>query len=66
VGEKVRHGKKYLMFEIKDNGKGIPSNLLDNIFDEQITDEREENWDGTGLGLPICLTVCKNMHAFIK
>jgi len=54
------------MFEIKDNGKGIPKNKMDQIFNEQETDENAENWDGTGLGLPICLTLCRNMNAFIK
>jgi len=30
------------------------------------TDEEEGNWDGTGLGLPICLKLITNMHAFIR
>jgi len=54
------------MFEIKDNGKGIPKDKLAKIFNEKETDESAENWDGTGLGLPICLSICKNMDAFIK
>mmetsp|Transcript_14253 Transcript_14253/g.11746 ORF Transcript_14253/g.11746 Transcript_14253/m.11746 type:complete len:118 (+) Transcript_14253:1161-1514(+) len=54
------------MFEIKDNGKGITKEKLPKIFDEKETDENGENWDGTGLGLPICLSICKNMDAFIK
>lgn len=54
------------MFEIKDNGRGIPKDKLRSIFDEQETDESADNWDGTGLGLPICLTICKSMDAFIR
>jgi len=54
------------MFEVKDNGKGIPKDKIGRIFQEQETDESAENWDGTGLGLPICLTICNNMNAFIR
>lgn len=54
------------MFEVKDNGKGISKDKLRKIFDEKETDERGDNWDGTGLGLPICLTICKNMNSSIK
>jgi len=54
------------MFEVKDNGKGIPIEKIYSIFDEQETDESADNWDGTGLGLPICLTICRSMNAFIK
>jgi len=66
VGSKIIPNSKYLMFEIRDDGKGIPKEKLSLIFNEQETDESAENWDGTGLGLPICLTICKNMDAFIK
>mmetsp|Transcript_14244 Transcript_14244/g.11741 ORF Transcript_14244/g.11741 Transcript_14244/m.11741 type:complete len:92 (+) Transcript_14244:501-776(+) len=66
VGAQIIKNKNYLMFEIQDNGIGIPQNKLDNIFNEQETDQTGENWDGTGLGLPICLTLCKNMDGFIK
>jgi len=66
VGAKMIENQSYLMFEIKDNGKGIPKNKMDKIFNEQETEDNNENWDGTGLGLPICLTLCKNMNAFIK
>lgn len=54
------------MFEVKDNGKGIPANKIHKIFDEKESDESDNNWDGTGLGLPICLTICKRMGAFIR
>jgi len=54
------------MFEIKDNGRGIPLDKLRVIFDEKETDDTNENWDGTGLGLPICLNICRNMNAFIR
>lgn len=54
------------MFEITDNGKGIPANKIKKIFDEKETDECDGNWDGTGLGLPICKTICISMQAFIR
>jgi len=56
----------YLMFDVKDNGKGIPQSKMGKIFNEKESDESAENWDGTGLGLAISLNLCKNMNAFIK
>lgn len=66
VGSAINYNQLYIMFEIKDNGKGIPQDKLRKIFDEKETDESAENWDGTGLGLPICLNICKNMNSFIR
>lgn len=43
------------MIQIKDNGKGIPKDKLTSVFLEKETNDTIENWDGTGLGLPICL-----------
>mmetsp|Transcript_5395 Transcript_5395/g.4774 ORF Transcript_5395/g.4774 Transcript_5395/m.4774 type:complete len:184 (+) Transcript_5395:574-1125(+) len=65
VGADIKYNQFYLMFEITDNGKGIPQDKLAIIFNDLESDQKEDNWDGTGLGLPICLTICKNMNAFI-
>jgi len=66
VGSKTRLNQLYLKFEINDNGRGISKDKIGKIFDEQETDQSGENMDGTGLGLPICLAICKNMDGFIK
>lgn len=41
--------KDYTVIEIKDNGPGIPSSVIDNLFDLFFTTKEE----GSGLGLPI-------------
>mmetsp|Transcript_14106 Transcript_14106/g.11656 ORF Transcript_14106/g.11656 Transcript_14106/m.11656 type:complete len:257 (+) Transcript_14106:414-1184(+) len=57
---------KYLRVEIEDNGQGIPAEILNRIFDEMVSDENGNNWDGTGLGLPICLKLASSANCFIK
>mmetsp|Transcript_14110 Transcript_14110/g.11659 ORF Transcript_14110/g.11659 Transcript_14110/m.11659 type:complete len:215 (-) Transcript_14110:733-1377(-) len=54
-GSEINPAQEYLRFEIADNGKGIPADILPHIFDEMVSDQEGDNWDGTGLGLPICL-----------
>lgn len=54
------------MLDIKDDGKGIPLSKIKHIFDEQESDESHENWDGTGMGLPICMYICSKIGAFIR
>ena len=44
----------YVVFEVLDTGMGIPSVKLRQVFDEQESDQADANWEGTGLGLPIC------------
>jgi len=48
-----------------DNGKGIAQEKMKLIFDEQHTDESNDNWDGTGLGLPIVKYICEKTKSFI-
>jgi len=31
-----------------------------------VSDEEGENWDGTGLGLPICLKLATSYNSFIR
>jgi len=57
---------EYLSVVIVDNGKGIPPDILHNIFEEMVSDQVDSNWDGTGLGLPICLKLSTAAFSFIK
>lgn len=54
------------MIEVKDNGKGIKKSKLSKIFNEKESDESAENWDGTGLGLPICKYIIQKLNGFIR
>lgn len=54
------------MITIKDNGSGIPYDKLQLIFGDQHSDQTKMNWDGTGLGLPICATILEKAQGFIR
>jgi PAS domain S-box-containing protein len=47
--------------DVKDTGKGIPPDRLDDIFEPflQLQGEVKERPVGTGLGLPICRSLCE-------
>lgn len=45
---------------------GIPSNKLKSIFKEEQSDQTLMNWDGTGLGLPICAAILHKAGGFIR
>lgn len=55
-----------LCLEVKDNGKGITEEKLPLIFSEMESDQSANNWDGTGLGLPICAQLTLQLRAFIR
>jgi K+-sensing histidine kinase KdpD len=42
------------MIEVADNGLGIPKHLISKVFNAMETDQKNDNYDGTGLGLNIC------------
>ncbi len=46
----------YVIFEVKDQGQGIPTNQLENIFErfQQVDSSDSRKKGGTGLGLTIC------------
>lgn len=54
------------MFEITDNGSGIDESKIANIFTSNNSDQRDDNYDGTGLGLNICRYLCIQTNGFIK
>lgn len=53
-----------VVFEIEDNGTGIPKKNVDNIFDPFFTTKDVEN--GTGLGLSITYGIIKEMKGEIS
>jgi signal transduction histidine kinase len=65
VGSEILLNQEYMLVEIADNGKGIPEDKLSQIFEEMKTDQEGGNWDGTGLGLPICLKLAIQSNSYI-
>jgi len=58
---------KNLVFKVIDNGKGIPPEKRDRIFNRFYQLEgREENVGGTGIGLALCKTLVDNMNGTIE
>ena len=57
----------YVLFKIKDNGRGIPADKLELIFErfQQVDSSDSRNHDGTGLGLAICRSIVKQHNGKI-
>ncbi len=57
----------YILFTVKDQGRGIPQNKLDVIFEQfqqvDVSDSRKKG--GTGLGLAICKQIAQQHHGRI-
>ncbi|ACL03334.1 Histidine kinase [Desulfatibacillum aliphaticivorans] len=49
-----------VVVEIQDNGPGIPSHVLEHIFDPFYTTKRKG--EGTGLGLYLCTHIIRELH----
>lgn len=56
----VRDENENLLIEVKDNGKGIPENIIDKIFDPFFTTKPVGS--GTGLGLSITYKIITDLH----
>lgn len=54
--------KNYVVISVRDNGIGIPKEILGRIFDPFFTTKP----DGTGLGLSICQKIIMEHGGFIK
>jgi signal transduction histidine kinase len=53
----IRQSANSLMITVKDNGKGIPSNIKDKIFQPFFT--TKPTGEGTGLGLSLSYDIAK-------
>ncbi|CAK8713776.1 histidine kinase [Candidatus Electrothrix gigas] len=56
-----RHKGNFVQITIKDNGVGIPQDIVENIFDPYFTTKKE----GNGLGLAICHSIVKKHDGHI-
>lgn len=52
----VEENPKEIIVSVKDNGKGIPDNVVDNVFEKfyQVDTSSTREFGGSGLGLSIC------------
>jgi PAS domain S-box-containing protein len=55
----VQQQDNHVLFAVKDQGRGIPSDKLDSIFErfQQVDSSDSRNHEGTGLGLAICRSI---------
>ena len=53
---RIRRNAGYVRSEVEDTGNGIPSDMLERVFEKfrQVGDTLTDRPKGTGLGLPIC------------
>jgi PAS domain S-box-containing protein len=56
----------YIMISFDDRGRGIPEEILPNIFDPYFTTKEMGPQKGMGLGLSICYSIVKNHHGLIS
>jgi PAS domain S-box-containing protein len=56
---KVEREPGYLLFQVRDRGRGIPTDQLERIFErfQQVDSSDSRNHEGTGLGLAISRTI---------
>lgn len=57
--EENTSGSMHVLFKVSDQGRGIPADKLETIFErfQQVDASDSRNHDGTGLGLAICRTI---------
>ena len=56
---KAEEQGEYILFQVKDQGRGIPQDKLESIFErfQQVDTSDARNHEGTGLGLAICRSI---------
>ena len=62
--QKSLNAGKYALLSIKDSGHGIPSDILDKIFEPYFTTKEKDK--GTGLGLAVVYGIIKEHRGEIK
>ena len=55
----------YVKISVMDNGKGIPAELLDKIFDPYFSTKETVTQKGLGMGLAICYSIIKKHEGHI-
>jgi PAS domain S-box-containing protein len=57
----------HVLFIVKDQGRGIPPDKLESIFErfQQVDSSDSRNHEGTGLGLAICRSIVQQHHGQI-
>jgi PAS domain S-box-containing protein len=55
----AKEQENHILFQIKDQGRGIPGDKLESIFErfQQVDSSDARNHEGTGLGLAICRSI---------
>jgi signal transduction histidine kinase len=50
---------EHILFTVKDQGRGIPADKLDSVFErfQQVDSSDSRHHEGTGLGLAICRSI---------
>jgi len=57
---------EYIKVTITDNGKGIPGDQLDKVFDPYFSTKEDFSQKGMGLGLAICYSIIKKHNGHIS
>ena len=57
----------HVEFFVKDNGKGIPKDKQEGLFEKykQVVSDQKRKYGGTGLGLAVCLALVTGMNGKI-
>jgi two-component system, NtrC family, sensor histidine kinase HydH len=58
----IKRGKKNMLIQVKDDGGGIPQDIIEKLFIPFFTTKSK----GTGLGLSIVSSIIQNHHGTIK
>lgn len=57
---------EYILFVIRDNGRGIDKSIIDKVFDPFFTKKEKSQKSGSGLGLSIVQNILKDHAAYIS
>ena len=57
---------EYIKVAVVDNGKGIPVDQLDKVFDPYFSTKEDFTQKGMGLGLAICYSIIKKHNGHIS